>query len=395
LTKYYRKGDAIDVTIEKIVPRGFGLGFAENLTVLVPLSAPGDVLRVRIREIKKRTAFAEIVMVKQAGPRRITAPCEYYGKCGGCDMQHLDYKAQLEAKRGIVLDCLRRIGKIELTREIEMIGSPNQFEYRSRARLHVDRPAGAIGFFGRESHTVIDIPSCPIMTPGLQSSLEYIRESMDWFAMPGDVAEIEAATGDEGRVSIMSDVADEPPAELSFAAGGNNYLFSADTFFQANKSLIGPLIETAIGDSSGETAFDLYSGVGLFTLPMARRFDKVIAVEESKASADLAKKNVENARLANVKVVNKAVERFLAANKVKKVDLLLLDPPRSGADTATIAAIGDLRPAQISYVSCEPSILARDLRILIDAGYEIGSVTALDLFPQTHHVETIVRLSRS
>jgi 23S rRNA (uracil1939-C5)-methyltransferase len=157
--------------------------------------------------------------------------------------------------------------------------------------------------------------------------------------------------------------------------------------------LIDELIEAAIGGASGDTAFDLYCGVGLFTVPMARQFGKVVAVEENPAAAELARKNVDNARLANVKIQAKSVAKFLAENQKKKLDLILIDPPRSGTEKHTISAIAALKPQHISYVSCEPSILARDLRMLLDAGYNIEKITALDLFPQTHHVETVVRLS--
>ncbi len=393
LSKQYTIGDLIDVKVEKIVPRGFGLGFVENLTVLVPLAVPGDVLRVRLREIKKRLAFAEIVAVKQPGPKRVAAPCEYFGTCGGCDFQQLSYDGQLEAKVGIVRDCLRRIGKIEYEAEIPIIASPNAFGYRSRARWHLDREKKAIGYFRRDSHEVIDVHNCPILTPGLQSTLEYIRESMNWNGLWSDQAQMEAATGDEGRVSIYSEDMAEPTSELSYTVNGDTYAFSARTFFQANKFLISALIEAAVGGAGGDAAFDLYCGVGLFTLPMARRFEKVVAVEENSTSVDLAQKNIDKIRAANVKLVNKSVAAFLAENQKKRLDFILIDPPRSGTEKHTIHSIAALKPAEISYVSCEPSILARDLRILLDAGYTIERVTALDLFPQTHHIETVVRLS--
>lgn len=394
MSKYYTTGDIIDVRIEKIVPRGFGLAFAENLTVLTPLTVPGDVLRVRIVEIKKRMAFAEIVEIKQRGVKRVEPECKFFGTCGGCDFQQMKYPAQLEAKVGIVRDCLNRIGKIEYDGEIPMIASPNEYGYRSRARWHLDRDKRTIGYFRRDSHEVIDIDSCPILTPGLQSTLEYARESMDWAAIWSDRAEMEAATGEEGRVSLYSAEMAEPTAELSFAVNGDTYAFSAQSFFQANKFLIPELIEAGIGGASGDTAFDLYCGVGLFTLPMAKRFEKVVAVEDNPVAVDFAKKNIENARLTNIRLVDMGVGRFLVENQKKNLDLILIDPPRSGTEKHTIAAIGALNPAQISYVSCEPSILARDLRTLLDAGYKIDKITALDLFPQTHHVETVVRLSR-
>jgi len=393
LNTHYTTGDVIDVRIEKIVPRGFGLAFAENLTVLVPLSTPGDELRVSIREIKKRMAFAEIVNVKQPGPKRIAPPCEHFGTCGGCNFQQMSYAAQLEAKAGLVRDCLQRIGKITYEADIPVIPSPQEFGYRSRARWQIDRDAKAVGYYARNSHEVIDINACPVLTPGLQSTLEYVRESIDWNTIPENGAKMEAATGEEGRVSMFSREGSEPTAELSFSVNGDTYAFSAEVFFQANKFLIPELIEAAVGDARGDLSFDLYCGVGLFAIPMARRFGKVVAVEEHPAAVRFAKKNVANSNAENIKIVGKSVSKFLADNKTKRIDLILIDPPRAGTEKGTIPAIAALKPAHISYVSCEPSILARDLRLLVDSGYAIDKLTALDLFPQTHHVETVVRLS--
>ncbi len=393
MSKHYTKGDAIEAKIEKIVPRGLGLAFAEDLTVLVPLAAPGDVARVKIRDLKKRMAFADIVELKQAGPKRIAPPCPHYGVCGGCDFQHLSYEAQLEAKSGIIRDCLHRIGKIEYDGDIPVIGSPQQFEYRSRARWHVDREKQKIGYFARDSHDVIDISVCPILTPGMQSTLDHLRTKMDWDLFWSETSEIEAVTDDDGRSSTYSRELPEPAAEISVELAGETYTYTAETFFQANRFLVEQLIATAIGGASGGTAFDLYCGVGLFALPLARHFKKVIGVEENSIAIGLAQKNAKNAGLQNLDLLNKSVEYFLENNKTKKIDFCLIDPPRSGTARSVIPRLAVLRPQHLSYVSCEPSILARDLRILIDAGYKINSITALDLFPQTHHVETVVHLS--
>lgn len=394
LGKHYTAGDTVEVRVEKIVPRGFGLAFAENLTVLTPLTVPGDVVQVRLVEIKKRLAFAEMVEISQPGPKRIHPPCKYFGRCGGCDFQQMSYDAQLSAKVGIIRDCLHRIGKIETASEIQIIGSPHDFRYRSRARWHLDRDKKTIGYFRRDSNEVIDIDLCPILTPGLQSTLEDVREKMDWAKVWSVRAEMDAVTGAAGSASLYSAEMAEPTTELSFAVDGDTYFFSAQTFFQANKFLIESLIETAIGGASGEAAFDLYCGVGLFALPMARKFLKVVAVEGNPVAAQFAKRNIENARLTNVRLVDQGVGRFLSENQKKNLDFILIDPPRSGTEKQTIPAIVKLKPVEISYVSCEPSILARDLRTLLDAGYMIDKITAIDLFPQTHHVETVVRLKR-
>lgn len=387
----YTIGNILEVRIEKIVPRGLGLAFVEGLTVFVPLSVPGDTLRVRIREIKKKTAFAEIIEVIQAGEHRITPPCKYFGTCGGCDFQELTYPAQLDAKVGIIRDCLHRIAKLEYDAEIPIIPSPLQFDYRSRARWHLDRAKKAIGYFARDSHDMIDIDSCPILTPQLESAYESLRQNTDWEMLWDDEAEIEAANGDDNQLSVFS-AETKQCDEILFTTNGDAYTYSAETFFQANQSLINELIDAAVGDAQGGTALDLYCGVGLFTLPLARRFANVIAVEESPVAVNFAKKNAENAALSNTRVIAKDVERFLAENKTTGVDLVLIDPPRAGTKKEVIETIASIKPAQISYVSCEPSILARDLRILIDAGYATNKIIALDMFPQTHHVETVVRL---
>jgi len=393
LNPSYKPGNLLDVRVERIVPRGFGIAFAERLTVLIPLSVPGDELTVRIVEIKKRLAFAEIVEIKKPGARRVPAPCPYFGTCGGCNFQQMDYIAQLAAKREIVADCLRRLGKIEIKADIPIVPSPNPWGYRSRARWHLDRDIRAIGYFARNSNDLVDVNSCPVLTPGLYSTLEYIRESMEWDTLWSERHEIEAASGEEGHVSIYSAEGREPAAELSFLVNGETYYFSAETFFQANKFLIGELINAAVEGLTGETALDLYAGVGLFALPLARKFAHVIAVEEHPPAVKFAKKNAYHAGLSNIEVISSSVAGYLSANAKTKADLILIDPPRSGTEPGVIDRIAAMRPARIVYVSCEPSILARDLRILLDAGFAIQTIKAIDLFPQTHHVETVVRLN--
>jgi 23S rRNA (uracil1939-C5)-methyltransferase len=208
-----------------------------------------------------------------------------------------------------------------------------------------------------------------------------------------DQPQVEAASGDDGRISIYSAERSEPAAELSLTVNGDTYSFTAETFFQANKFLVGELIETAIGDASGGTALDLYAGVGLFALPLSRRFGSVVAVEEHSAASAFARKNAAGIGATNISVVNRSVAGYLADHQNTAVDLMLIDPPRSGPEAKTIELITSMRPANLVYVSCEPSILARDLRSLLDAGYSINKITAIDLFPQTHHVETVVRLT--
>ncbi|HEY0658168.1 MAG TPA: class I SAM-dependent RNA methyltransferase, partial [Pyrinomonadaceae bacterium] len=387
MSKKYKVGEELELKIEKIVPGGYGLAFAENLTVFVALAAPGDWLKAKIHQLKGKTAFAEIVEIIEPSVDRIEPPCVYFGSCGGCDFQQMNYAAQLAAKVGIIKDCLVRIGKINYEKEIKIIGSPKPFRYRARAQWRVNTRHRKIGYFQRKSHDVIDVVNCPILTEDLQATLTELRETIVWESFWSETVEIESANAGE-NVSVYSPEIVEPTDELSFDLNGHHYFYDATTFFQGNPYLIKELIETAIAGAGGETAFDLYCGVGLFTLPLAEKFAKVFGVEAGEKASDFAVKNVENARLENTSIVCEDVGEWLGRNESETIDFVLLDPPRAGTEKEVIESILRIKPRRISYVSCEPSTLARDLKILCDNDYKIESITALDLFPQTHHVET-------
>ena len=325
------------------MPNGYGLAFAENLTVFVPLAVAGDRLRVRIYQVKNKTAFAEIVEIIEASDLRIEPPCEYFGRCGGCDFQQMNYENQLAAKVAIIKDCLTRIGKINYEKEIEIIPSPHPFNYRARAQWHIDTQRKKVGYFQRNSHKVIDVEHCPILTEDLQKILTEVRETIDWESFWSEKIVIEAASAD-GNVSIYSDEIIEPTEEISFEAGGEKYFYSAKSFFQGNPFLIEKLLELALPNAAGKIALDLYCGVGLFTLPLGRKFEKVIGVEANKDAIDFAEKSAENARLENVEFYAESVDDFLDENKLSDVDFVLLDPPRSGAEKRTIENIIKLNP---------------------------------------------------
>lgn len=377
------------------MPNGYGLGFTDGLTVFVALAAAGDDLRVKLNQIKGKTAFAEIVEIITPSNERIAPPCIYFGKCGGCDFQQMNYAAQLEAKLGIVRDSLTRIGKINYEREIRIVASPKPFGYRARAAWHADISKKKIGYFRRNSHNVIDIENCPILTEELQKTLSDLRESIEWENFWAKKVEIEVANADQ-QVSIYSNEIIEPTEEISFTAHGERYFYNAQSFFQGNPFLIESLLTTAINNAAGGLALDLYCGVGLFTLPLARKFGKVVGIETGEKSVYFANKNLEQARIENVEIIAENVGEWLAENAddLGEVDFILLDPPRAGTEKETIEGILRIKPTEISYVSCEPSTLTRDLRILCESAYEIESITAIDLFPQTHHIETVVRLKK-
>jgi 23S rRNA (uracil1939-C5)-methyltransferase len=203
------------------------------------------------------------------------------------------------------------------------------------------------------------------------------------------------AAGDSG-VSFEPALGSLPGAALWRTVNDAVYTFSASTFFQGNANLLERLVNEAIGESSGDLAIDLYAGVGLFTVPLSRRFRRVIGVEADAATAKLARENISANKGANVEFHNSKTEVWLAQfgeAGAPPPDLILLDPPRTGA-AESIAHMVAAKPARITYVSCDPTTLARDLRQLIDSGYEISRISAIDLFPQTYHVETVAHLER-
>jgi 23S rRNA (uracil1939-C5)-methyltransferase len=182
------------------------------------------------------------------------------------------------------------------------------------------------------------------------------------------------------------------PDEVSFAAMGETFRYTAGLFFQGNHFLVPQLLETALAGAEGRNALDLYCGVGLFSLPMARRFERVTGVEEHPEAVKFAKRNAQLNGLANTGFRTESVRRFLSTSQPKNIDFILLDPPRAGTEKETIQNLIRIGAPHVSYVACEPSVLARDLRRFLDAGYRIESITAVDLFPQTHHVEAVAHL---
>jgi tRNA/tmRNA/rRNA uracil-C5-methylase (TrmA/RlmC/RlmD family) len=324
----------------------------------------------------------------------VEPPCPYFGRCGGCDFQQLTYEAQLGTKVEIVRDCLRRIAKIETPLEIPISASPSQWHYRARANWQVDSVAKLLGYCERGSNRVCDVEYCAVLVPELQEALEKVRQEILGGSGTLQLRNIDAVVGDEG-MSVVPPLAGFKTSIVSRRIGNETYYFSADAFFQVNHELLEPLLTESLGNAKGQTAVDLYCGVGLFTLPLARRFERVTGVEAHPKASEFARRNIEAAKLLNAKVVTARVGDWLNqhARSLGPVDFLLLDPPRTGCENRDIAGILTLRPTKISYVSCDPATLARDLKKLIAAGYTLDSVAAFDLFPQTHHVETVARLT--
>jgi 23S rRNA (uracil1939-C5)-methyltransferase len=376
-----------EVEIERILPGGMGLAHAGGKTVVVSLAAPGDRVRVQVEREQGNVLFASIVEIIAPSPIRIEPPCPYFGRCGGCDFQQLTYEAQVAAKSEMIRDCLHRIARLEDVPEIVVTPSPNDWRYRMRAMWQIDQDERTIGYYERGSRRVCDVVDCAVLRPELQEKLEQVRAT-EWNQFPPDLKHLDVVAGENG-VSFAPAFADFETRELSLRIRGEIYHYNAQSFFQINPSLLVPLIDFALDDASGESALDLYSGVGLFTLPLSRQFKKVVAVESNPTAVRFARRNLQN---TNARVIAAGVAEWIRSAPMRDVDFVLLDPPRAGAESAVIKGILDLRPPQISYVSCDPATLARDLKKLLSGGYKIRSIRGFDLFPQTHHVETVVHL---
>ncbi|MFY9621628.1 MAG: rRNA adenine N-6-methyltransferase family protein [Pyrinomonadaceae bacterium] len=421
--------ETFEVVIERILPGGLGLAHANSRTVMVALVAPGDRVRVRVDRVKGNVAFASIIEVLEPAPVRVEPPCPYFGRCGGCNFQQLSYAAQLAAKIEIIRDCLRRLGGIEDIPGFEITPAPNEWHYRARAQWQYASVRRWLGYFEANSRDVCDVAECAVLVPELQHKLEGLREQMTQGELPDDARYFRAVVGDES-VSVAADVSGRGAgvADITRTIRGERYHLNANSFFQTNLDLVPALIDSALGDVRGETAVELYSGVGLFTVPLARRFTNVIAVEDDSAASEFARRNLTDAGLSNTEVVNEdvadwlenlecggkaqrrrrfgsveqsvnddpiqsAVEAGALQKAALQIDFFLLDPPRTGAESRVISGIVRLKPKRICYVSCDPATLARDLKKLIAGGYSIGSIQAFDMFPQTHHVETVVHLT--
>ena len=383
---------SLEVEIERILPGGYGLAHAAGHTVFVSLAAPGDRLRVRVDRRQGNVLFASIEEILVASPDRIEPPCPYFGRCGGCDFQQLAYEKQLAAKAEIIRDCLHRIARLADIPDVAVTPSPRDWRYRLRATWQIDQEQRIIGYYERGSRRVCDVADCAVLLPELQQTLERVR-AKEWHEFPPGLQHLEVVAGEDG-VSLSPPFAEFETTELELKIAGESYSYNAAAFFQINPGLLPPLIDFALSDVTGSAAVDLYCGVGLFTLPLSRRFGSVIGVEANPVAAQFARRNLRRAELGNARVINAGVAEWIrsSAAKTADVDFVLLDPPRAGAESVVINGIVDFRPHRISYVSCDPATLARDLKKLLAGGYVIESLKAYDLFPQTHHVETVVRL---
>ena len=387
--------------MEKLVYGGDALARLDGRVTLAPFALPGERIRAAAEREKPGLIHARTLAVLDPAPQRVAPRCPYFGRCGGCHYQHAGYEFQLEAKRAILAEELRRVGKIEPPEEIAVVAA-DPWGYRNRAQLHIEK--GRVGYREARSHKLCAIDSCPIASPKINQTIGALAGMLRDSRWPRFLRSVEIFT-DERQVQLSVLETERPVARRFFdwcaetipglVAGALDYQdrfrVSRNAFFQVNRYLADKLVEIALEGVGGETALDVYAGVGLFSLDLARRFRQAAAVESGAAAAGDLAFNAERAGLANLRVERRTAEAYLDALE-RAPDFVLLDPPRAGLGKAVVQRLIDLRPPAVTIVACDPATLARDLAALLGAGYRIEKMTLVDLFPQTYHLETVVRL---
>jgi 23S rRNA (uracil1939-C5)-methyltransferase len=397
-----------EIVIEKLVYEGAGLGRHQGKVVFVPFSVPGDQLLVRPVEEKKTFIRAEIARILKPGNGRVAPECPHFGRCGGCHWQQLEYPRQVEAKRQILEEIFYHRFPQTRAFAIRMRACAQPFAYRSRARVQLrgSGPTSSVGFFRSGSHTVEDVDSCPLLRPSLNEALGALRQfklKVDKNSKPQEM-DIACSEGEDTWATAPVEAGTHEGARgeeviLRRKVGAFSYSVTASVFFQANDFMVSELValvEEVAKSSGGESALDLFAGAGLFTLPLARHFAEIVAVENSPSACRLCSNNAKAAGLGHIQVACADACAWLDSEGARrKFDLIVLDPPRTGAGPDLMKRIGDRTPHTILYVSCNPQTLVRDLALISPRDYRIERVEGLDLFPQTYHFETVVHLIKN
>lgn len=353
-------------------------------------------MRIEPLDARKGVARARLRSVIEPSIHRTPAPCPVYMRCGGCHYQHTNYANQLELKIAALREVLTRIGKIEPPADIRAISGP-EWEYRNRIQLHFRE--GQVGFHAANSHSIVPIERCPISSPALNAAIGHLSKLSRERRWPNFLRSLELFTNEtQFQVNVLDSgerhlaraffdwLGNFLPGATNPSLEYNGFRVSHKSFFQVNRFLMDKLVEAALPAAPVKTAWDLYAGVGLFSRALVDV--QVTAVESSSSAiADLE----QNAPQATT--VKASVELWLE-EQAAAPDYVLADPPRAGLGKQAVKQLTRLRPPQLTIVSCDPSTLARDLSALLASGYKIESMTLIDLFPQTSHIETVTHLSR-
>ena len=413
--------------VDGISHSGEGVARIDGKAAFIPFAIPGETVDVEIVEQKKSFLRARLEQVVMVSPDRVEPPCPHYFKCGGCSYQHVSYERQLELKRKVVQDSLQRIGAIEV--EVNPIpGMDNPWRYRNKVEWHVGREAGQLtmGYYMNDSRTLTGIDSCLLISQSMQDYSNYIKARLSELRIPeGCEVILRQSSANQEMMLIFVGTGS---SEIDFAKmlnyqeaasiysidqgvpqlhyGDTNlpetifdleYQVSPLAFFQVNHQQTEKMMEiikkfAQIG--SADTVLDAFCGTGSIALALAGSAHRVVGVESFKAAIKDAKRNAFNNNITNCKFIKGACEDIISGLD-EQFDVVILDPPRTGCKPALIEAIVQISPQRVVYVSCNPATLARDLKIFVQAGYQVQTVQPIDMFPQTGHVETVVLMSRA
>ena len=438
------------LTIEKLIYGGDGLARlpaddrGPGKAVFIPFVLAGEKIEALLIEQKSGFARAQTQTVVEPSPLRVQPQCPYFVRCGGCHYQHANYTHQLEIKTEILRENLRRIAKLELQSEISVHPSP-PWNYRNRSRLQVrTQPDFVAGYFKLSSHEVLPVETCPISSPLINRGIATLWEIGRAGEVPEGVREVEFfanadetqmlvefSCGPDSKTSNLKAFAEEwrtvQPEILGVAAfrearpgaqltanvdllSGESYLtyqtqhspyrVSVGAFFQTNRHLSNELVKIVTEGYSGNLALDLYAGVGLFSTALACNFHHIVSVESSHRALPDLQYNLP----PNGEAVQATTEQYLSqhygtdrpgkTSAKQKPDLVVVDPPRSGLGESVARSVANLGAPRLTYVSCDPATLARDLVHLLAAGYRVEQAHLVDLFPHTYHLETVLQLVR-
>ncbi|MEM9227421.1 MAG: class I SAM-dependent RNA methyltransferase [Verrucomicrobiota bacterium] len=395
----------LELTVETLTNLGIGLGRHEGWVVMVPFALPDELVRVRIYRNHKQHSDADLLEVLTPSPQRVSPECDLFGKCGGCQYQHMSYEAQRKWKQQQVGELMTRIGGI--THPVEPThGSPKAYNYRSKLTPHYPKPrkprptdtgAGSvlpIGFLLQgQRNRILDVPACPIATTEINAAMLLERET---------VREKSAKLKKGGTLLLRHSregVTTDNNAAVTEAIGDTVFHFLAGDFFQNNPFILPEMVSFVLDQARTEQTrylVDAYCGVGVFALCGAKYFERISGVEVNASAVRWANGNAAINGVTNADfIIGEAEAIFASVDFPAAETAMILDPPRAGCDELFLKQLLDYAPVRVVYVSCDPATQARDLKILLAGGYTLECLQPFDLFPQTRHIENVAVLSRT
>jgi len=388
------EGQSVTVTFDEVAPRGDGIA-SKGLPKPIYAAGviPGEEARVRIRKIRRNYIAVDVEEVTKPSEHRVEPPCPLFEGCSGCQFQHVDYAKQLELKRDMVRAQLKKFGDFDDPPVSPVLGASTPWNYRNHARFTVRD--GKLGYIRRFKRQFFEVPECKIMDPRINEVLATLRGKLD------GATQCNVRVGaDPEQVMIQPKLdlsefgLETGQSHITERLHGREFLVAASAFFQVNRRQAEALVDVVRDrvEADAETVVaDAYAGVGTFAALLADSVGKVIAIEESAPAIEAAKKAL--AGLDNVELICARAELLLPTLE-QKVDVVILDPPRSGCLPEALAAVTKFRPRRVIYVSCDPASLGRDLATLCgeEGAFDLVEIQPVDMFPQTHHVECVATL---